>query len=396
MVSKKSERVILLYLPLLCQVTSLFNSVFFRLGIHRFYLLVYVIAFFGLLLLKNHDRKYNRVSPIIYIISLVLITLIHLLLNSAPSILLFSGFLTYLLPILYWSAYLNKDRGYVYLIFHYLKLPYAIIAILAVIQYFFSPDLFGLFIADEGYLKWASDSDFDSYSVFFRASSLLGSPQILGLNMALFIVVFLKYIMNNRRPFDYFLLVCYLIAGILSGSKSFFFVVGVYMIFAVFLAKTKLTTKIIAALIVASALLILNYFSDVLGFLGRISDVQTIAEGEKGGRLERYSFVLANASFIGEGPGTAQAISGFTRNIDALESYLFQMLYELGIIPFIFFLAVIISGFLKSKCKIIIALIAFSMVYVHAFNSFVFFIFWSFLLLPDITIGTGDKKINYK
>ena len=128
---------------------------------------------------------------------------------------------------------------------------------------------------------------------------------------------------------------------------------------------------------------ILNYYSETFGFLDRIIDSQRVLEAEKRGRLARYSFVLDNTSILGEGPGVAQAISGYQRKMNALESYMFQILYELGIITSLMYTIFVIKCFMESHHKVIVALIIFSMVYVHAFNSFVFFVFWSILIISN-------------
>lgn len=395
MTDKLQEKIVLLYLPLLCQLASMFNAVFAHYGLHRLYLIVYAVALPSLFLVSNKTGRNRNIIVYIYLAILVLVTLLHIVLNNSPFLLLISGFLTYFLPVLYWVTYCNKNRGWIGQIFNLLKIPYGIIAVLAIVQYFFSPNLYGFYIADEGMMKWATGSDFERYSAYFRASSLLGSPQILGLSMALYLIVFLEYFIKKKNFLDILLIVLYIIAGSLSGSKSFFVLVGIYLIVKILMSKSNLSTKFFFLMLIAITIYVLNYYSETLGFLDRITDTQGVMESERRGRWARYSFVFDNISFIGEGPGVAQAISGYKRDMNALESYIFQMLYELGIITFLIYIVFICSSIIKSHHKVMVALIAFSMVYVHAFNSFVFFIFWSLLMIsnPFVKTNQPDTKL---
>lgn len=140
-------------------------------------------------------------------------------------------------------------------------------------------------------------------------------------------------------------------------------------------------------------LLVMVYFSDEVSFLSRIVSVENIAGEEKEGRLSVYRELLEKVSFWGDGAGTHQILGG-EQSAEATESYFLQILVELGMISFVCFLLIFLLGYLKDKKSINIMLffIALSMVFVHCFNAFVFFIMWGwfFILPPSINIG---KKI---
>lgn len=376
------RRSVFLYLPLLCQLASMFNTVLSRFGISHFYLFIYAISFGALLFYKNDNRKNTITLPALYIFLLLAIMFVHLINTQSISMILM-GTMTYILPVAYWLLYYIKGIYYVDSIFKSLKIPYAIVAVLAFVQYFISPDLFGLYVADAGQKLWASNSDFSTYAAYFRATSVFQSAQALGLSMALYCAVFLKYVFNKKKPIDYICVVLYLTSGGLSGSKSFFLVITIFIIYMIFTSNSKKSVKFSYAVVIIAGIVALYFYQNTFGFIDRILNVARIADEEQVGRLSTYAYYIGESSLFGAGPGCIQNITGVTKEVVVAESYFLQMLYELGYIPFLIFLIMIIDRFYRSNHKIIYFLIAISMVYVHIFSSFTFFIFWSFILLKN-------------
>lgn len=152
-----------------------------------------------------------------------------------------------------------------------------------------------------------------------------------------------------------------------------------------------LKRKIFAVCVAVLLLSVVTYFSEEVSFLSRIVSLENIANEEKEGRLSIYKELLEEVSFIGEGAGTHQTLSGELSDEPA-ESYFLQILIELGIIPFICFLLIFLFRYIEDARKINIMLffIALSMIFVHCFNAFVFFIMWGwFFVSPPSISGNG-------
>lgn len=218
-----------------------------------------------------------------------------------------------------------------------LRYPVLLIAILGIVQFYVSPGIFG-FIDLSGpvdpYVQRATSDVFPYWMVYLRATSILASPQFFGLFMILYAILFLLY--AKRRAFDWLLISVYLFAGAHSGNKSFFLILllsGGYYIWS----SGRLKNKITAVCVFLFLLLMVLSFSDEVAFLGRIVDIENIADEEEEGSLSIYRKFLGNATFWGDGTGSHQTFGGDLQSIEVCESYFLQVLVELGVIPFVFF-----------------------------------------------------------
>ena len=313
------------------------------------------------------------------------------------------AFFLYTTMLLYWMLYFNKYsiNEFKYLLIKTLPIVYCV-ALLGVIQYFFSPSLFGLLTNVSKGIDWAESTSFSEYIRFFRASSILGSPQVYGLFIALYIVILLNVysVKGFWLKAGFFLL---LFSGILSGNKSFFFIVSAYLIFvfvkAGFLQKVLVSGFLI--LVIASSLLIFPNFSfDEIRAVGRVTSIDTIVEEEgQDSRLSRYSDIILNANpLIGNLLGSKTNREQV--DIEVAESYIFQIISEAGwlvLLSFSFMLlfAVILAHKeLMRDIRPLLLLIYFSMLIVHAFNSPLFFIFWGIIVSSFVNDKNRVNKAN--
>lgn len=386
-----SERKIYYWIPLLVEICALYNSVLIKYGIRYLYLFFLTLGLFLLFRRKILCKsKLYFFSIAIYIVSVILSSILFLLSQATISIIL--GMIIYISPLLYWLLYdERKIAVYFPQLIVGLKYPVLLIAVLGIVQFYISPGLFGLINlngpVDPYVLKAASDA-FPNWMIYLRATSVLASPQVFGLFLILYGVSFWFY--APKSVVNLSLIFVYLFAGAHSGNKSFFLILllfGGYYIWRTGGLKRKIFAVCVAVLLLS----VVTYFSEEVSFLSRIVSLENIANEEKEGRLSIYKELLEEVSFIGEGAGTHQTLSGELSDEPA-ESYFLQILIELGIIPFICFLLIFLFRYIEDARKINIMLffIALSMIFVHCFNAFVFFIMWGwFFVSPPSISGNG-------
>lgn len=388
-----SERKIYYWIPLLVEVCALYNSILIRYGIRYAYLFFLIVGLPFLFRRKVLCKsKAYFFSIVVYIVSVILSSILFLLSQATVSIIM--GMVIYTLPLLYWLLYDERKMSFYFpqLILG-LKYPVLLIAILGIVQFYVSPGIFG-FINLSGpidpYVQKATSDVFSNWMIYLRATSILASPQVFGLFMVLYAISFFLY--AKKSTSNLISISIYLFAGAHSGNKSFFLILllfGGYYI----LKTEKLKSKIIALFVSLFLLSMVVYFSDEVSFLSRIVSVENIGGEEKEGRLSVYRELLEKASFLGDGAGTHQTLGG-ELSTEAAESYFLQILIELGVISFVCFLLIFLFDYLKNKrcMNIMLFFIALSMVFVHCFNAFVFFIMWGwfFILPPPINVSKNS------
>lgn len=381
--------IIFYYLPLLCQVASLYNMLFIYVGIRYLYYIVYLFTIIGLLLCKNNSKGLNPISAklaVLYITIIFLLLPIHIFLtrNLPVSII---GMLTYISPVLFWFLYFLKGGAFYLRILYALRFHVLVIALLAFLQFFFSPTLWGVISVESMLIENAGNTDLSQYSLFFRASSILGSPQYLGMFMGLYSILF--YSICEKNLFNYILFFIFIIAALLSGSKSSIMILLLFFLYRMFFKGYFLKGLLFLSIVY---LFVLFCFEN-LPIFTRIKDLEYLLSGEQE-RTSIYSYFLSRVNLLGNGMGTIQNILGTNASSRVAESYLLQLLYELGIIPFVIFMGMIIKKIL-SKSLIYAVILLFCMAIVHCFNGFVFFIFWG-ILFSDTLIEYGRHTGSYK
>lgn len=374
------------YLPYIIFILIIFNQFLSSFGINYLYAVFIIISIVGMFASGFKSLQNSKYIVIYaYIFSLFLLFLIQTFIydnieNSIRSLLM------YILIIIYWSVFFTK-YGVLelkYLIERLTLLVY-IVAIFGVIQYFYSPNLFGLLDNVSKGIEWAKNLSFIEYAIFFRASSILGSSQVYGLFMALSIIMIIE--VSNKKVFK--LGIVFLVfSGLLSGDKSFVVILLLYAIYT--FLKTKILTKFYTIISVMLLFLILNQVIPSNTFtnfriLDRITSSEKIIKQEnEDSRLSRYKNILLNSNtLLGDGLGSRTSHGD---NIKVAESYLLQIYAELGIFAFVSFLLFLLVSLKYAKknlfynIHIFILLVMFSMLIVHAFNSPIFFIVWGILI----------------
>ena len=215
-----------------------------------------------------------------------------------------------------------------------------VVAVLSFMQFFLSPTLWGLLEYPSQSLEWASGSDFDSYKVYFRASSLLGSPQVLSLVCATFTV--LVVVDSAVRPALKLLYVPVILGGaFLSGSKAVVFLLGIAFV-VMFIAKVfkgninKSRVFLLAIAVPAVIWIVHLFFEQIISIVPtsqRMFDLHGAIVQEQGdSRIDRFirSFSETNP-LVGHGYTHTmfRDITGFR----AAESFIAKLYFHAGILP---------------------------------------------------------------
>jgi hypothetical protein len=368
--------------------SALLNQVLIGFGVKYLYIflnlaLILVCLAFGLR--KGSISKFT--IPLLYVLAIFITLLISafFLKGTTDAVVAFG---LYTMPVLVWvSVYACYTPVRYFDIFSSSLLLSGIIGYLAIPQYFFSPTLFGLIISDSDQMRWANGKSFIEYAFFFRATSTLGSPQIFGLFCALTLIITLRYKKLLNPKVFYFSALGLAIGGILSGNKSFFLIVILYILFTNF---QKFFSSIRTLLLIGVILLSFIFFSQITIVndlaLQRVFSLESIVEQEtiENSRISKYAYILNETNpFYGNGLGSITNKS--TEGLSAAESYLLKIYYEVGIIPFFIFIALCIESAIKGLNRSIrdfhiICLTIFSMIIVHAFESPIFMIIWGHFL----------------
>ena len=383
------DRISKLYIPFFIFLSCIFNEILSRFFFPYiyFYLIIIGIVFF-IFDLKFTKKKFKEFLicfslPIGYVFFLSLIFFIHIFIYSD----LYSSikaFFMYTVYIIYWLFYFQKHTLNDFKYFLISTFPYVlIISFLGCIQFFISPDLFGILSHDSNNIKWAHDKSFFQYVIFFRASSTLGSPQVYSLFLALHIILFVNFKTTVSRKTHFLCLFLLIVSGLLSGSKSFIVTMLLYIIFCGI--KYFKRIQIRYGLLFGALIIGFIYFSEY-ELINRVVNLsEFVMQESRDSRLGRYvDMVLSSNLLIGEGLG----VISFSNQDSyfASESYIFQILYECGWIIFSTFLFMFLILFFAANIsvfnhiKVFILLLFFSMIYVHAFFNPAFFSIWGVLM----------------
>ena len=379
----------------------LFNAVLVKIGISYVYIalmlaLIFIVLAFGIK--KNKTKRYS--AHFAYIVLLTALASIHIVfLNTDYSAIISLGL--YLSPIICWilvfSRYGYHEFERIFKKTYNLSL---VVSVLGIIQYFFSPGLFGFIPTNSMAIQWAVDRSFSEYAVFFRATSTLGSPQVFGLYCALQLIIAnrFKYLFNpNSYWFGFAVL---LVGGALSGNKSFFVIfIGYFLLLN--LHKAFNSIKAIFAIILLSITVVSSslFLLDKVPMLERVFSLESIAEQEgRDSRMSRYEYILDNTDVL-QGNGMGAITNKRHNELRAAESYIFKVYYEAGIFGLLGLLGILTSSVIASSLRsysdfLIVLFILVSMMVVHAFESPVFFVVWGYLtslLANSASEGKGGR-----
>jgi hypothetical protein len=375
------------YFPCMIALAVILNPILSKMGLSYSYaglMGVAILAMLGLGLRKSTLRSFATVLT--YVSAIFLSVMPGFFLFEVDFSVVIAAFI-YILAPTYWVIYFSRfGLTYFQKIVDFSIVLAFFVGALGIVQYFFSPTLFGWLEINNRALEWAADKEFSSYSVWFRVFSLLGSPQVYGLFIALYVVVF--YLMSRYGALVKFAGLCFLMfAGLLSGNKSFVLIFVAMMVFvgAKYMKRSAvaimLTVAMVSALVVNAQKVI-----ETLPVLERIMSLeQALTQEQDDSRLGRYKYILDHTNpLVGNGLGSLTNRSA--EGIRAAESYFLKIYYEVGVIPLLLFVIFLIDAAARARIHrkydtmAMIVLISLSMVVVHAFESPAFFMLWGLML----------------
>jgi len=396
--SIKSKKILNFYIPLfifLLIVSNLLLSKYFM----PYLYIVFISLNILLIILSGLNKQRNFIIFYLYFILIIFIYYVQVYFYMEPE----NGIKTlfiYTILLFYWVVYFHKHSIHEFVSF-YKKTIFIvfIVATLGNIQFFLTPSLFGLLKGYSNNIDWASNQSFSQYLLFFRATSIFGSPQIYGLFMALYVVSIHKLLDLNN--FSNKLLISYfLFSGFLSGDKTFVLIIFLFFIYKFFNSRFANKIKILLGAVIVGMILIGSFSSNIRILERTLSINQMIEQENEDSRLDRYNQIIQETNpIIGNGFGTKT--NRKNQDLEVAESYIFQLYAEGGILPLVGLLMIILLPlFVYSKeadkyfdMKLIMVCIFISMIVVHAFNNPAFFIFWPFLVIPFLK-SPKNKKLN--
>lgn len=359
-------------------------------GSHIYAMIIFLNIFF--IILFRLKKQSNFIIYYMYFILFVIVYYVQLYFYMQPEVGIKTLFI-YTLLLFYWVIYFQKYSLYEFIIF-YKKTIFIvfIVATLGNIQFFLTPSLYGLLLGYSNNIDWASTQSFNQYVLFFRATSIFGSPQIYGLFMALYIVSIHKLLDLNKFS-NKLLLFYFLFSGFLSGNKTFILIIFLFLIYEFFYSRFAKKIKILLGTAFVGIILIGSFSSDIRILERTLSIKQIIEQENEDSRLDRYNKIIQETNpIIGNGFGSKT--NRENENLEVAESYIFQLYAEGGLFLLLYlFILILLALFTSSKevdkyfdIKLIIVCIFVSMFVVHAFNNPSFFIFWPFFVIPLLKI----------
>lgn len=386
-------------LIILAFCSALINPVLIGFGIKYLYVflncaVILACLAFGL----RHDGIRDFAVPIVYVVTLLVMLCISVaFLNSSNDA--FVAFGLYSMPILVWaSVYASCAPVRYFDIFSSSLLVSGIIGYLALLQYFFSPTLFGLIGSDSNQMLWADGKSFIEYAPFFRATSTLGSPQVLALFCALTLTLTFRYKKLLKPKVFRFSALGLAIGGALSGGKSFFLIIIMFFLLIYFRNfVTRIHTFLVGAAILSIFIILGEMIIDSTPALDRVFSLDSIIEQEQeDSRVGKYLYILNETNPL-YGNGLGSITNKSTEGLQAAESYILKIYYEVGIFAvlvfFILCVTSVIKGLNRSRTdSLIVCLTILGMIIVHAFESPVFIIIWGHFLGEVIYSKFEEKR----
>lgn len=368
-------------------IAALFNTVLIEFGIKYLYIflnaaLIVTCLTFGL---KTEGMRHFLAHFAYIFLMLLMLCISAIFFDSFFNA--FIAFGLYTMPILVWICiYACKKTSNYHDLFSMTLFISGIVGYLAVVQYFFSPSLFGLIGSNSYQGIWAENKSFFEYAPFFRATSTLGSPQVLALFCALTLILCFRYKHIFNQHTFYFSVIGLFLGGVLSGGKSFFLIVGLFFFFTFWgRAFNKSYILLFIGLIFFALFFSINSITELVPTLTRVFSFDLIVEQEERvSRISKYLYILSETNPL-YGNGLGSITNQSSELLSASESYFFKIYYEVGFLPILIFFVICFISLMKALNRsktdfLIICLIMIGMLIVHAFESPIFLIIWGYFL----------------
>ena len=212
-------------LSLFLEVLIISNAVLKYFGFSQAYIIAFISGY-AYLITKVDFKKWTGLHflKLTYFLSVLLTCLLHLsFYHQASPWVSVLGFCSYVLAPFFWfltSLCINDSELFLKELFWKLRYFILTASVIGIIQYFYSPTLFGVFSGDLSQkFLWASELSYHEYTSFFRTTSLWASPQICGLYLGLFIIGY--YTFMGHRFSTLSMMFPYFVCGLYTFNKSF-------------------------------------------------------------------------------------------------------------------------------------------------------------------------------
>ena len=359
---------------------GIFATILVYRGIDSLHTLVFFLAVLALLLFKRH--KVNLDSSILmslFFFNICMVLISSILFSPKPEdiiVVLIRYFLPFSFGILLISSRVKISASY-YDYWYFLLLA---ITFLAYLQYFFSPTLWSLIPTESSTLfAWSENQSFASYMLYFRGTSILGSPQVWAAFSALSILALTAFREKKIGPF---VLAFLWFGAFLSGGKIAVLIFIMYTSY--FLRARFINILYLATFILTGYFLYLFFFDfELPRIFEHVTGLSRILEEEEGGRLSIWAKITSDMNlFFGGGPSYINNLDSKTNLV--AESYILQTWVELTIIfplTFVYLIVRQVYYYRDSLIHIIFygAVLA-STISSHAFSHPVFFAIWPLLV----------------
>lgn len=300
------------------------------------------------------------------------------------------GFVTLLFFLLFWTTLYNTAAFDVYWFLDGMVGLSGIVALLAFYQFYVDHSLFGIVTTVYGQA---------APNVTRRAVSIFGTPQVLGIFMAICVAYMLA---RPKRKSWYLILPLDIVAMVLTGTKS------ISIFFAVFLVayarRLRMRDRILGGALLI-LLLVVGY--QTVPLVHRVLEPIDFLIERRGDARILIWLRYFNASdwfdvIFGHGVGTAERIA-FNRlgyAMDSAESYLLKVYYELGITGVGLFLGTYLTAaraLARSHRTLALLLYAFltNLVVVHVYAGLFMSFFVSAIVAYGLALAAADRQTRF-
>lgn len=369
----------------------LYILILFQLPIEMKFGLPYLYYFFLPIIFINHIKWKNRYRSKEFSVLLIFISYCILLfifqvpfLKIKPALFSILGIIwpPFLFAILREKELIEGEK-----ILKPLIIVTGIIAIAGIIEFFIDRDIMGLVP------RVGADELYENKSLFYRTRSILYSTQINALFLGISSILLFEFWPKNKiyrfLRYPFFILIA--LAIVLTGSRSPFLIIGVYLflkhkvyftsalIVFVFFGSIILLTFLKGSVVTDSVYRQFDFIVNPTEFLS-----QQIDE-----RLSKQTQSISNTNLVW-GNGLGRTHSSHPQYINT-ESYVVQIFSETGIMGFLLFGSYLIICFKRLKNaprtkRVVIASLVSSLV-VHGLSSPYMLVFW-------LTLNSKDEDFS--
>ncbi len=349
-------------------------------GIDFLYWLVFFLAVLALLLFKRHRLNLDiSILMSLFFFNICMLLISSIVFNTMPEDII-KALVHYFLPFSFGILMISSRVKILASYYDYWYFLLLVITFLAYVQYFFSPTLWSLIPTESSKLfEYSENQPFTSYMLYFRATSILGSPQVWAAFSALSILALTAFREKKIGPF---VLAFLWLGAFLSGGKI---AVLIFIMYAFYIFRASfINTLYLATFFLTGYLLYIFFFEfELPRIIEHVTGLTRIFEEEEDGRLSIWAKIYSDMNwFLGGGPSYINNLDSKTNLV--AESYILQTWVELTIIfplTFIYLIVRQVYYYHDSLIHIIFyGAVLVSTISSHAFSHPIFIVMWPFLV----------------